>query len=83
MSQSAIRGPLQPVLASVAFKVKGGLTMRALDGWDSAPSSSFIYTRTESCSRSFIHARPPASNANRWALSDVCTRGRHEKTRDC
>ena len=42
-------------------------TKRALDGWDSAPFSGFIYTRTESCSRSFIHARPPASNASRWA----------------
>ena len=42
-------------------------TQRALDGWDSAPFSGFFYTRTESCSRSFIHARPPASNANRWA----------------
>ena len=27
--------------------------------------SGFIYAQTESCSRSFIHARPPASNANR------------------
>jgi hypothetical protein len=24
-----------------------------------------FYTQTESCSRSFIHARPPAANANR------------------
>ena len=44
---------------------KNGLTQRALDGWDSAPFSGFIYTRTESCSRSFIYARPPASNASR------------------
>ena len=43
-------------------------TKRALDGWDSAPFSGIFHTRTESCSRSFIHARPPASNANRWAL---------------
>jgi hypothetical protein len=28
--------------------------------------SGFIYTRTESCSRSFVYARPPASNASRW-----------------
>ena len=41
-------------------------TKRALDGWDSAAFSGFFYTRTESCSRSFVHARPPASNANRW-----------------
>jgi len=40
-------------------------TKRALDGWDSAPSSGFFYTRTESRSRSFIYALPPASNANR------------------
>ncbi len=42
-------------------------TKRALDGWDSAAFSGFFYTRTESCSWSFIYARPPASNANRWA----------------
>ena len=29
---------------------------------------AFFYTQTESCSRSFIYARPPASNANRWAV---------------
>jgi hypothetical protein len=44
-------------------------TKRALDGWDSAPFSDFIYARTESCSRSFVHARPPESNANRWAAN--------------
>jgi len=44
---------------------KGSPTKRALDGWDSAPFSGFFYTRTESCFRSFIYARPPASNANR------------------
>ena len=43
------------------------LTKRALDGWDSAPFSGFFYTRAESCSQSFVHTRPPASNANRWA----------------
>jgi len=37
--------------------VKTGLTKRALDGWDSAPFLVFIYTQTESCSRSFVHAR--------------------------
>ena len=37
---------------------KNGLTKRALDGWDSAAFSGFFYTRTESCSQSFIHARP-------------------------
>ena len=42
-------------------------TQRALDGWESTAFSGIIYARTESCSRSFIHARPPASNANRWA----------------
>jgi hypothetical protein len=42
-------------------------TKRALDGWDSAAFSGFIYAQAESCSRSFVHARPPASNANRWA----------------
>jgi hypothetical protein len=35
--------------------------MLTLDGWDSAPFSGFIYTQAESCSRSFVHARPPAS----------------------
>ena len=34
----------------------------------SAAFSSIFHAQTESCSRSFIHARPPASNANRWAL---------------
>jgi hypothetical protein len=29
---------------------------------------AFFYTRTESCSWSFAYARPPASNANRWAF---------------
>jgi len=29
---------------------------------------AFFYARTESCSWSFIHTRPPASNANRWAF---------------
>jgi hypothetical protein len=42
-------------------------TKRALDGWDSAAFSGFIYTQAESCSQSFIHIRPPASNAGRWA----------------
>jgi len=32
-------------------------TKRALDGWESAPFSGFIYTQAESCSRSFVHAR--------------------------
>ena len=45
-------------------------TKRALDGWDSAPFSDFSYTRIESCSRSFIHARPPASNASRWVAKN-------------
>ena len=45
-------------------------TKRALDGWDSAAFSGFIYARTESCSQSFIYARPPASNANRWAVNE-------------
>ena len=45
-------------------------TKRALDGWDSAAFSGFFYTRTESCSWSFIYARPPASNANRWAFQE-------------
>jgi len=48
-------------------KPAGCPTKRALDGWDSAAFSGFFYTRTESCSRSFISARPPASNASRWA----------------
>jgi hypothetical protein len=34
-------------------------TPRALDGWDSVAFSSFINAQTESCSQSFIHARPP------------------------
>ncbi|MFN8382861.1 MAG: hypothetical protein U0V02_13010 [Anaerolineales bacterium] len=47
------------------FQIKSVPTKRALDGWDSAAFSGFIYTRTESCSQSFIYTRPPASNANR------------------
>jgi len=46
-------------------KPAGCPTKRALDGWDSAAFSGFFYTQAESCSWSFIHARPPASNANR------------------
>ena len=53
-----------------SLKAKSHLTKRALDGWDSAPLSGFIYTQAESCSRSFVHARPPASNANRWATQE-------------
>ena len=30
---------------------------------------AFFYTRTESCSWSFIYARPTATNANRWLAS--------------
>jgi len=52
------------------FQAKGKPTKRALDGWDSAPFLSFIYTQAESCSRSFIHVRPPAGNANRWAVAN-------------
>ena len=37
------------------------------DGGDSAEFSGFIYTQAEFCSQSFIHARPSAGNANRWA----------------
>jgi hypothetical protein len=51
-----------------SFVKKNCPTKRALDGWDSAAFSGFIYARTESCSRSFVHARPPASNASRWAF---------------
>jgi hypothetical protein len=36
-----------------------------VDGGDSAAFSGFFYTRTESCSRSFIYSRPTATNANR------------------
>jgi hypothetical protein len=50
------------------FQAKSGLTKRALDGWDSAAFSSIFHAQAESCSRSFFHARPPASNAGRWAL---------------
>jgi len=42
------------------------LTPRAVDGGDSAAFSGFIYTRTESCSWSFIYTRTTATNANRW-----------------
>jgi hypothetical protein len=52
-------------LRRVFIHLKPHPTKRALDGWDSAPFSGFIYTQAESCSRSFVHARPPASNANR------------------
>jgi hypothetical protein len=31
----------------------------------SAAFSGFIYAQAESCSRSFIHVRPPASEAER------------------
>jgi len=53
------------------MKDKHGLTKRALDGWDSAAFSGFFYTQAESCSHSFIHARPPASNAHRWAAAVI------------
>jgi hypothetical protein len=42
-------------------KFKNCPTQRALDGWESAPFLSFINAQAESCSRSFVHARPPAS----------------------
>ncbi len=58
---------VEPFINHRLGKQAGCPTKRALDGWDSAAFSGFIYTRTESCSQSFIHARPPASNANRWA----------------
>ena len=47
------------------FQAKNGLTKRALDGWDSAAFSGFFYAQAESCSRSFVHARPPPSNPSR------------------
>jgi hypothetical protein len=42
-------------------------TQRAADGGDSAAFSGFFHAQAESCSRSFISARPTAANANRWA----------------
>jgi hypothetical protein len=48
-------------------KPKSRRTKRVADGGDSAAFSGFFYTQAESCSRSFIHARPTAANAHRWA----------------
>jgi hypothetical protein len=45
-------------------------TKRALDGWDSAAFSSIFLASGLYCSQAFVHARPPASNANRWAVRD-------------
>jgi len=56
------------LIGKESSKSKGLPTKRALDGWDSAAFSGIFYAQTESCSWSFIHARPPASNANRWAV---------------
>jgi len=42
-----------------------GLTKRAADGGDSAAFSGIFCDQTESCSRSFIPARPHAGNASR------------------
>ncbi len=50
----------------MSLQVQPRLTKRAVDGGDSAAFSGFFYTQTESCSWSFIHARPTATNANRW-----------------
>jgi hypothetical protein len=58
---------LAPIKAVKLASKERHLTKRALDGWDSVAFSGFIYTQAESCSRSFIYVRPPASNANRWA----------------
>jgi len=65
-----------PIAASLAFKPSCAQQRfpeehrdNALEGWDSAAFSSVIYTRTESCSQSFIYARPLAGNASRWVLN--------------
>jgi len=50
-----------------SLQVQPHPTKRAVDGRDSAAFSGFFYTRTESCSWSFIYARPTAANANHYA----------------
>jgi hypothetical protein len=55
----------ESILKGSVLSCQNSPTKRALDGWDSAAFSGFIYTQAESCSRSFVHTRPPASNANR------------------
>jgi len=49
-------------------------TQRAADGGDSAAFSGFFHAQAESCSRSFISARPTAANANRW-VADFAKEG--------
>jgi hypothetical protein len=44
-------------------------TKRAADWWDSAAFSSIFLASGFSCSWSFISSRPPAANANRWAVA--------------
>jgi len=46
----------------------GGLTKRAADWWDSAPFSSIFLASGFFLLPSRIHARPPAANANRYAV---------------
>jgi hypothetical protein len=55
-----------------SFYVNRHLTKRAADGGDSAAFSGFFHAQAESCSWSFIYARPTAANANRYAkIRDV------------
>jgi hypothetical protein len=58
-------------MMAVCLQAKSGLTKRAVDWRDSAAFLGFFYARTESCSRSFIYARPPTTNANRWATPSL------------
>jgi hypothetical protein len=57
---------------------KCGLTQRALDGWDSAAFSGIFYAQAESCSQSFVHARPAAADASRYFFNSLrdCTTDR-------
>jgi hypothetical protein len=52
-----------------SYPIHARPTKRAADGGDSAAFSGFFYAQAESCSRSFIHARPTAANANRWVAA--------------
>ena len=40
-----------------------------MDGGDSAAFSGFFYTRTESCSWSFIYAHPTVACEDRWKIT--------------
>ena len=53
----------------LSLSAKSGLTKRALDAGDSAAFSSIFLASSFLCSQTRVHARPSASNANRWQAS--------------